>query len=73
MTTDFEKEIKNYLFNVPCIKCNDYLFLLHMKKVDEKNVNVSLHLPQNFVTASGEKGTPYGLETTNITSDNKIR
>ena len=45
MTTDFEKEIKNYLFKVPCIKCNDYLFLLHMKKVDEKRAIGTVYCP----------------------------
>jgi len=45
MQTDFETEIKNYLFKVPCIVCNDFLFLLHMEKVDEKRAKGTVYCP----------------------------
>lgn len=45
MTTKFENEIKDYLFNVPCAVCNDYLFLLHMEKVDEKKAVGIVYCP----------------------------
>ena len=45
MTADFETKIKNYLFNVPCAVCHDFLFLLHMKKIDEKRAKGIVYCP----------------------------
>jgi len=45
MHTNFETEIKDYLFNVPCPVCNDFLFLLQMKKIDEKRAKGTVYCP----------------------------
>jgi len=45
VTAEFEAKIKNYLFKVPCGVCNDFLFLLHMKKIDEKRATGTVYCP----------------------------